>query len=341
MGTRLLVAGVTLAALLSAVVLGAMLATPFLPSTAGAPSPTPSSTPTPEPTPEEQPPVGLFLLRGPYAFGACLGLDLTPDSFPGPEAVEVGHATVVWWDRGITGCDSRSGDLTPAGATVVRVARASAPDELAGYALDFSLPVAGAGSPTVQVELTILVAQSTAELLQVVDSGGGGGQGMVFDRVPTIDPPINPIPSQTAAAFEPQGIFLLAGPLAPDGPCLVIELGQASYPPAFGATGTAMIRWWERAGAQQGHPEDCLGRTGEVSEAETSVNARGPQGMPDAYFIGLPPAVVAALGEETSLRIEVPGSTPEHLVGFVGTASGETAVTFDRVDSIDPPLVSP
>ena len=343
-GSRILLGVTALGTVISAVLLGVMLAAPFVPRASIAVGQTPS--PTPEPTPAEGlPPLGLFQMRDAwFAIDGCLALELRPESYPlDPDAV--GAATVLYWQRGIVdaghpdACGTRAGEIEEIGAEVFAIrGDGSRSDEVVGYAVHFRLR---AFDVSVDPGLTILARQSNQDILQVTNEIDPG-TGLTFDRVDEVDPElVDPGPTPEPVAFQPRGLYLLAGPVAPDGPCLVIELGELSYPAEFGATGTARIRSWERAGAQPGNPEDCLGGTGEVSEAETSVNARGPEGTPDAYFIGLPPQVVEAVGQDASLRVQVGGSTPDVLIAFVGTADGETRVTLNRVDAIDPPLVPP
>ena len=230
-GRSVLEIGVAIAAALSAGVLAVMLASPWLPQAADAPLPPPSaSSPAPSPTPaEDQPPIGLYLLRGPFSFGPCLGLELTAESYPVAEAAE-GTATVLWWQRGMTGCDARTGEVQQVTASV---ARDLAEDDghLIGYAIDFILPLDGdPEGQSVPAQITILAAQSTSDLLQALEtSAGSSGFGLVLDRVPAINPVLNPLPSTAPTALEPMGLYLLEGRLQ-QGPCLVLELGAQSYP---------------------------------------------------------------------------------------------------------------
>src|SRR5688500_12392489 len=199
---NLLEAGVALATLLSLGMLALLLAAPILTRPTVAVAPAPSSTPVHTDTPgEEQPPLGLYLLRGAFSFGPCLGMELIPQSYPVGDEAGTGAATVFWWERGMTGCDTRTGEVEEVEATVERLPVENDPEETVGYAVTFGLPVeAGAAA---QVQLTILAARSTQELLQVVDTSGVGGQGLVFDRVEVIDPPLDPLPSQTPVAPAP------------------------------------------------------------------------------------------------------------------------------------------
>src|SRR5687768_5860055 len=99
-------AGVALATLLSIGMLGLLLAAPILrqPTAAHpAPSPTPAQSDIPD---EALPPLGLYLLRGAFSFGPCLGMELTPPSYPVGDGPGSGVAMVYWWERGMTGCDT-------------------------------------------------------------------------------------------------------------------------------------------------------------------------------------------------------------------------------------------
>ena len=336
MGSRLLDAGVALAALISAVVLGVMLAAPALPG--GVSEPAPLATPEPSQTPSaDLPPLGLFLLRGPSAFGPCLGLELTPPSYPIGDSASEGVATILWWERGMTGCDSRSNDVAEVEASVLRVARVGAPDETAGYNVAFDLPLGERGIQ--RAELTILAQRSTQELLQVVDTSGGGGQGLVFDRVEVIDPAFDPIPTPTPVALEPDGLYLLRGPFATDGPCIVLELSEASYP-ADRTMGSVGIRWWERAVADPSDPAECLTRRGDVNETSgTVVAVTDSNGSPIAYTIAFSvPVPVSGAVVEVEISVILDASTQDQLEAAVIRPEGVDQIGFDRVDSIDPPL---
>src|SRR5688500_17437003 len=200
--SRILEAGVALATLLSLGMLALLLAAPILTQPTAAVAPAPSSTPVQTDTPgDEQPPLGLYLLRGAFSFWPCLGMELTPISYPVGDGAGAGVATAFWWHRGMTGCDARTSEVEEVEATVERLAAEDASEETLGYAVAFGLP-ASARAAT-RVELTILAARSTQELLQAVDTSGVGGQGLVFDRVEVIDPPLDPLPSQTPVAPAP------------------------------------------------------------------------------------------------------------------------------------------
>ena len=338
MGSRLLAAAVVLGTILSAVLLGVMLAAPLI-SQPAALAPVASETPAPSEAPAEGlPPLGLYLLRGPYAFGPCLGVELTPLSYPIAANAVVGEGTVLWWQRGVSGCDSRTGDVEEVPATVTRVARDDAPDETVGYTVGFHLPPS-AGVAT-SIELTILSERSTQDLLQVVDSGGGGGQGLVFDLVEAIDPILDPLPSATpVAALRPIGLYLLQGPLlSADGPCIVLELDEPAYPADSTVPGAATVRWWERGGDPE-DPAACLTRRSDVSEVPASVvTAVGPTGAVETYGVAfLVPLTPGAEPDDVEIDIDLRISAEDVLRGNVMRPSGPTAVGFDRVDSIDPP----
>jgi len=342
MGSRLLAAAVVLATVLSAGLLGVMLAAPLL-SQPTALVPQASATPVPSDSAEELPPLGIYLLRDPSAYGPCLALELTPPSYPVGEDDGPGLARVYWWQPGIGGCDARTGEVQGLDATVERVPREDDPDETLGYAVSFSLPLAvDVATP---VQLTILAARSTQALLQVVDSGAGsGGEGLVFDLVEAIDPINDPIPSPTpVAALQPVGLYLLEGPLTTAGPCLVLELVEQSYPPDATTAGTATVRWWERAIADPDDPVACLSRSGDVHTVAASiVPVADADGELSSYHVQFfLPTSGTREGQVVDMSVEVDRSTVDQLNGTVAGADGGIAVTLDRVDSIDPPLVTP
>jgi hypothetical protein len=253
------------------------------------------------------------------------------------EGAGLGRARVLWWERGMTGCDTRTGEVAEVEATVERLGRENAPDETVGYFVVFELP-ATAGVAA-RVELTILAARSTQELLQVTDSAGG--QGLVFDRVEVIDPPLNPLPTPPpATALQPIGSYLLAGTLGPAGPCLVLDLDQAAYSPEPNVPGTAGIRWWEPASADPDDPARCLMRRGDIrTDQATVMTIRGDAGTALGYTIVLDISVPAtAPPEEAEIGILLDGSTREHLEAVAVRPLDGAALGFDRVDSIDPPL---
>jgi hypothetical protein len=341
-GRSVLEIGVAIAAALSAGVLAVMLASPWLPQAADAPLPSPSA-PTPSPSatpPEDQPPIGLYLLRGPFSFGPCLGLELTAESYPVAEDAE-GTATVLWWQRGMTGCDARTGELQEVSASV---ARDLAEDDghLIGYAIDFIIPLDGdPDGQSVPAQITILAAQSTTDLLQALEtSAGSSGFGLVLDRVPAINPTLNPLPSTAPTALEPMGLYLLEGRLA-QGPCLVLELGAQSYPNDPNLEGGAHVRWWDGAAPSAGVPE-CLGRSGDIHEGVATVRVaqQDEGGIPAAYAVifTLPPNAPGGT-REVGIVILLDASTPDRLEARVVSGGVGSDLVFDRVDSIDPPLV--
>jgi hypothetical protein len=184
-----------LASVLAAIVLAVMLLDPLLARPAsGAAVPTPSATAEPSATPaDDGPPIGLYLLRGPFSFGHCMAMDLAATAYPVDPAAE-GTATVLWWDRGMTGCDTRTGPIDDVTATVTQVRPADDEDgEVVGYAVHFALPTPD--GPGVAVEITILADASTQDLVQAIESSSPGAPGLVFDRVEEVGPPEDPLPS--------------------------------------------------------------------------------------------------------------------------------------------------
>ena len=336
---NLLEAGVALATLLSIGMLALLLAAPILTPPTAAVAPAPLSTPGPTRSAEdEQPPLGLYLLRGAFSFGPCLGIELTPPSYPVGDGAGTGVATVFWWQRGMTGCDARTGDVEEVEATVERLAVEDDSEETLGYAVAFGLP-ASAGAAT-RVELTILAARSTQELLQAVDTSGVGGQGLVFDRVEVIDPPLDPLPSQTPVALQPTGLYLLRGPFDGDGPCLVLELGEASYPDDPNAAGSAGIRWWGRAVADPDNPAECLSRAGDVHEGSASVaSVQDSNGTAIAYSVTFSiPVPTTGPMQEVEISVLLGESTREQLRAAGVRPADAPEMVLDRVDSIEPPL---
>jgi hypothetical protein len=339
MASRLLAAAVAAATVFSAVLLGLMLAAPLISQPTGPVVPSARDTPAPSAA-EDLPPLGVYLLRGPYVFGPCLGLELTPPSYPVGENAGDGVATVMWWQRGVSGCDSRTGEVEVVEASVERLPREDAPDETLGYGIRFDLP-ARAGAAT-SVELTILSARSSQELLQVVDSGGEGGQGLVFDRVEAIGPPLDPLPSATPiAALEPIGLYLLAGPLlSADGPCVVLVLDQAAYAGDPTVPGAASVRWWERGGADPADPAACLTRSSEVSEVPASVaTVIDSTGAATSYAVSFAvPLTAGAAPDDVEIDVQLDVSTEDVLRASMTSPTGGATMGFDRVDSIEPPL---
>ena len=342
MGSRLLAAAVVLGTVLSAGLLGLMLAAPLI-SQPTALVPRTTRPPAPSEPAEDIPPLGTYLLRGPSVYGPCLGLELTPPSYPVDDDAGPGMATVFAWEPGVTGCDSRNGEVAEVEARVERVPREDAPDETLGYAVSFGLPLAV--DVDASVELTILAARSTQELLQAVGSGSvGGGEGFVFDLVEAIEPVLDPLPSPTpVAALQPIGLYLLEGPLASDGPCLALDLGEQSYPADATIAGTATVRWWDRAIADPEDPVACLSRSGDVQSVAASViPVSDSSGWLTEYFIQFfVPTSGAREGQAVEMNVKLDVSTLDQLRATVAGSDGDLAVTLDRVDSIDPPLASP
>lgn len=347
MGSRLVEAGVALAAVLSAVMLALLLAAPWvMPATAIRTLP--EVTPRPSPSAEADiPPMGLFLMRTAFSFGPCLAIELTPPSYPVADGAE-GTATVLVWQRGMTGCDSRSGDMESRTGTTHVVPDATDPDAPpVGYTVEFSAPLfdnsfAGGETTTIQASLTILARQSTAQLLQAVEDAPGTGQGYVLDLVPAVDPPLNPLPTPVPLTSGPVGLYLLAGPLRVDGPCLVLDLDDAAYPTAPAAEGLGAVRWWEPGIADPSDPARCLYRAGDVQEVPATVVALHDGDDPAAAVIGhairfTVPTAVGGAPQPIEVRIGDTRDNPDQLDARLVTPEGEADLRFDRVDAIDPP----
>ena len=348
MGYRLLHGAVALAVVASTGIIGLLLAAPLIPDPAPSAPPPSATVTTPSASAEPGvPPLGLFALRGPTSSGPCLALELQPQSYPVAEDAPDGTATVLWWARGMTGCDTRSGEVTEEAASVTPVQDEDAPDgPPIGYAVRFSMPAGTApasDAPRVSVELTILARQSTQALIQAVETLPVSGTGLVFDRVESVDPELVPIPSQTAVSVGPSGTFLLRGRLGADGPCLVLELAEPSYPSDPGGAGEATVRYWEPASADASDPAQCLRRAGEVGQVTASVirvaDGDDPGGPPIAYALSfelLSPGDAAVQAVE--IHVPLAAATPDTLEATVIAPDGIGPLPFDRVDSIDPPL---
>ena len=348
MGDRLLHGVAALAVLASTGVIGLLLAAPFLPAPPAA-VPSASSAPTVSPSSAPGiPPLGLFALRGALSSGPCIALELVPQSYPVGEGGPEGAATVLWWSRGMTGCDTRSGEVTSVPASVTPVADEDAPDgPPVGYAVRFSVPAgadAGAGAPRLAVELTILARQSTQTLIQAVEAASGTGGGLVFDRVDAVAPELAPLPSQAPVAVGPNGLFVLEGRFGADGPCLVLDLGPESYPTGPGVTtGEATIRTWEPATPDPADPAQCQRRAGEVQEVSASVievaAPDDPNGLPTAFAVSFPlPLPGGEAPQDVEIHLPLATATPDGLEGIVIVPEGVEPLSFYRVDSIDPPL---
>ena len=346
MGHRIIDAGAGVAVLASATLIALLLAAPFLPEPA-VPTPLPTATVAPSITAEPvAPPLGLFALRGPSSLGPCLALELEATSYPVADDAPGGTAQIMWWERGMTGCDTRSSDVGTLAASVMPVADEDAPGaDPIGYALRFSLPLgadSGVGT-AVSVEITMLARQSTQTLIQAVETMPANGQGYVFDRVATVEPELMPIPTAPPSLIGPVGTYLLRGPFDGDGPCLVLELAEMSYPAEPGTEGSATVRWWERGTPDPGSPTECLTRRGEVSTAPATVAAVPDGGDPGSgsvtHTMRFPVGGVAPDGP-ASMEIEIvlEPRTPDLLRATVTAPEGVEPLAFDRVDSIDPPL---
>ena len=183
-------AGVAIAALLSVVVLAGMMAAPLIPAPTLSPLPT-APPPTPVPSHASIPvPIGLYLAREPLSFGPCVALELTIESYA---VGDTGHATVHHWERGMTGCDTRSTDVRTVEADV----RAVPSDDggIGGYSLEFPLPLPGGGT-AIGTEIVVLMPDvANAPLLQALELSADANGGMVLDLVGEVAPPLVPIPS--------------------------------------------------------------------------------------------------------------------------------------------------
>ena len=183
-------AGVAIAALASVVVLAGMMAAPLMPTATLSPLPTPQP-PTPAPSDGSIPvPIGLYVAREPLSFGPCVAFELTIESYAVGDA---GHATVHHWERGMTGCDARSTDVRTTEADV----RAVPSDDggIAGYSLQFPLPLPGGGT-AITTEVVILMPDAAnAPLLQALEVSADANGGMVLDLAAEVAPTLLPIPS--------------------------------------------------------------------------------------------------------------------------------------------------
>lgn len=342
---------VALGVLASAGILGWMLVAPFLPEPTGT---APTSTPTPSPvvsapadTEAGTPPLGTFKLRGRLGVqGRCLGLELGPQAYPVAAEVE-GTATVLAWSSPVAdsanpqACDGRAGDLHALEAAVTAVAdEDDRSGPLVGYSLSFRLPSQGGFGPSDQ-EIVILLAQSSAEIIQALDMTTSGG-GLVFERVEEIDPPLVAVPSAAPAAALPSALFLLRGPLDGDGPCLVLDTGPQTD---LGAERTGSVRWWQPGNPDLTDAAACLTRIGEVQTGVAEIVLVtvevGPASAATSYAIRF--SLPGADGQEQEVVLDAPSDliTADSLTAFDVEADDRRALTFDRVDAIDPPLASP
>lgn len=344
MGSRVLHGTVALAVVASTGLIGLLLGAPFLPGQAtSAPSPSTTAAPSATVAPG-MPPIGLFELRGMMSSGHCIALELEPQSYPVSPDAPGGTATILWWAPGMTGCDTRSTEVTSEPATVTPVDDEDEPEEApTGYAVRFSMPAdarAGSAAPSLSAELTILARQSTQALIQAVETMPVSGTGLVLDRVESVGPELMPVPSPTPVTTGPNGVFLLRGRLGPDGPCLVLELGQPSYP--SDGVGQARIRTWQPATPDPSDPAQCLRRAGAVEESDGTIMAVGgaddPAGLPIGYVVSFQLALPGAAAQAVELHIPLETATPDALEATVLAPRGIGPLAFDRVDSIDPPL---
>jgi hypothetical protein len=346
MTTRLLELGTAMAAAVAAVLLGLMLAAPLLSRPASVAVPDATNAPSASAV-VDAPPIGLYLQRGPIAFGSgpCMAVELTAESYPVALDAPEGTATVLAWDRTIVdpgnpeACSSRSGELHTFAATVTAVHEGDDPGgRLIGYALAF--PLATEGTPSVSFEFTILARTSTQVLLQAVVTNPQGVEGLVFDRVDAVDPPFvaQPTPSP-AAALEPVGSYLLAGALDDAGHCLVLDLGEEAYPDAP-VLGAASARWWVRGSADVNDPAPCLTRSGDVHEVPVMVTTTILD-VPVGYRFAFTIDDTATGADEVVIVVDLGRSSRDQLVGIVESGFVNPPVELDRVDSIDPPLATP
>lgn len=342
---RLLEIGVVVAAVLSAGLLAVMLAAPFLPQPPAVAS-LPSESPTASATPEASgPPIGLYQMRAAFSFGPCLALELEAQSYPVAEGAE-GTATVLWWERGMTGCDSRTGEVETVTArthVVPDADDAAAPP--VGYTVEFAIPAVEAGglredAPPIRASITILARQSTAALLQAIEEAPGSGQGYVLDRVPAVDPRLDPLPTPTpvAAGMGPTGLYLLRGPIVADGPCLALELARESYPVHPSGEGGATVRWWEPGGSDPSDPAMCLSRLGEMQEVAATVALVSDSGGAEVgYAVRFAMPLTGGQSSDIEIALDVAASNRDQLQAMLVTPEPTTELGFDRVDELNPP----
>jgi len=347
--TALLEAGVALAAALSVGMMGVMLAAPWLPRPAEAPLPL-ATAPAVRASPNAAlPPIGLYQMRTAFSSGSCLAIELRPESYPVAEATE-GTATVLWWTRGMTGCDTRTSEVERVTARTHVVSDPADPGaEPVGYTLQFALPLVDGGGraeggETVRASVTILARRSTDAVLQAVEDAPGSGQGYVLDRVPAVDPPHDPLPSAPpgpGAGVGPMGLYLLRGPFQSDDPCLAVDLTQASYPRGSQTEGTATVLWWERGGADLDDATVCMTRRGEMHQAPATVTlVTDSSGAPLNYAMRFAlPLAGGDVVEEVEIGIMLESRTPDQLQAVMVRPAGTDVLVFDRVDQLDPPLV--
>lgn len=194
----LLEIGVALAAAASAVLLVGMLASPLVPTP--TPSPLPTAVPvTPRPSDAAVPlPMGLYVAREPLSFGElpCVAIELVPESYVAPG--EQGVAEVLTWRHGMTGCDTRSTEITTIQAAIEPTLAENGPSAGEVFAYTLRFPQSLEGGPEITVEIAILLPdRPNAPVLQALEvSSLGGGGGMVLDLVDAVTPSFVPIPTQ-------------------------------------------------------------------------------------------------------------------------------------------------
>lgn len=355
MSGRIVELVVALAVAASAFILAAMLAAPWLSTGAAPPSsavPTATGVATSPPARSPlTPPVGSFQLGGPLNFGrVCLGIELEPVAYPVAAGGE-GVATVYWWESSIVdpghpaACASRAGDLHTTEAVVRPIPDDGDPEAPpTGYTLLFHLPSAAGGE--LDMEIALLTSRSTSDRIQALDLTTSGS-GLVFERVTEIDPPFVPAPSQAPAAVAwPDGLFLLRGPFEPGGPCIFLELAPPADLVDPGAEGVAALRWWQPGGSDPTDPTFCLSRSGEVSVGPASIaaNRSGPEGQVESFAIGFTlPGAQGEAARTIGLQVPMDATNPDQLTALVTTSDSPQPLFLvsDRVDSIDPPLVTP
>lgn len=206
MGSRIVDALVALAVVLSAAALVLLFVRPFVltptEETAGLPSPTAaaSASGAASEAPTAQP-IGTYVLAAVFRPYRCIGFTLDARSYPVASDAE-GVAKVSWWANEVAdggnheACAGGIGQVHRLEARVDAVPDRAEPDgPPVGYTLHFPLPLPGSG--TEAVEVTLLTSRSTPDRLQAVDGNSGGilGGGMVFDRVPALEPSMVLAPS--------------------------------------------------------------------------------------------------------------------------------------------------
>ena len=329
--------GVALAAVASAVLLVGMLASPLLP--VATPSPLPTAPPvTPAPSDAAIPlPMGLYQSRDPLNLGPCVAIDLGPESYVA--VGDEGAATVYFWDRGMTGCDARTGEVRTVDSAVEAALAEGGPSagEVIAYTLKFTVSLTGGAD--VPGELAILLSETpNPQVLQALDVSAEGGGGIVLDRVEEVDPRDDPIPTAapTATPFTglgPIGLYRLRGPLDEDGPCLAVDLAAEAYP-AAGKVGRTTISWWQPAAAVEGAAACVNPETVDVVDAVVIADA-GPgrqlSDPPTSYVIRFS---IAAIDDdaETAIAILVEESTADQLHAVIVTMPNAPDLIFDRVD---------